>query len=66
MQRAGHVGRETWDTMGRAHGTRWASAWDATAGRVGRDQWGVVRGVSVGTATDAPGSALVVVVGLWL
>ena len=25
-----------------------------------------VRGMSAGTATDAPGSALVVVVGLWL
>ena len=53
MRRAGRVGHD-------------GQAWDTTAGRMGRDQQGVVRGVSAGTVTDAPGSALVVVVGLRL
>ena len=48
-------------------------AWDMMGGHVGHDrqargtQWqGVVRGMSAGTAMDTPGSAQVVVIGLWL
>ena len=64
MRWVGHVGCETWDTTGRVRGTQRAGMWDTTAGRVGCDRQGVVRGMSVGMAMDAPGSALVVVVRL--